>query len=164
MNDHIQAKLMRGLNDTVKEYLADQLLWKFPSHAPALGQSYSGTDIAAPLSSFNKSIQPLVKIFPCLGTSLVVQWLRLCAPNAGGMGSIPGGGTDIPYAARHGQRKPKNQVLRPFWSRKLQRKGNSEIKIKKKKASWMRWKINCIKKKKDFSLPYVMPQASFVGG
>ena len=27
------------------------------------------------------------------GTSLVVQWLRLCAPNAGGLGSIPGQGT-----------------------------------------------------------------------
>ena len=26
-------------------------------------------------------------------TSLVVQWLRLCAPNAGGSGSIPGQGT-----------------------------------------------------------------------
>ena len=27
------------------------------------------------------------------GTSLVVQWLRLRAPNAGGLGSIPGQGT-----------------------------------------------------------------------
>ena len=27
------------------------------------------------------------------GTSLVVQWVRLCAPNAGGLGSIPGWGT-----------------------------------------------------------------------
>ena len=27
------------------------------------------------------------------GTSLVVQWLRLCAPNAGGPGSLPGQGT-----------------------------------------------------------------------
>ncbi|TEA33197.1 hypothetical protein DBR06_SOUSAS8010046, partial [Sousa chinensis] len=27
------------------------------------------------------------------GTSLVVQWLRLCAPNARGPGSIPGQGT-----------------------------------------------------------------------
>ena len=27
------------------------------------------------------------------GTSLVVQWLRLCAPNAGGPGSIPVRGT-----------------------------------------------------------------------
>ena len=24
-----------------------------------------------------------------LGASLVVQWLRLCTPNAGGLGSIP---------------------------------------------------------------------------
>ncbi|TEA37609.1 hypothetical protein DBR06_SOUSAS5310036, partial [Sousa chinensis] len=28
-----------------------------------------------------------------LGTSLVVQWLRLHTPNAGGLGSIPGQGT-----------------------------------------------------------------------
>ena len=28
-----------------------------------------------------------------LGTPLVVQWLRLCAPNAGGLGSIPDEGT-----------------------------------------------------------------------
>ena len=27
------------------------------------------------------------------GTSLVAQWLRLCASNAGGPGSIPGQGT-----------------------------------------------------------------------
>ena len=27
------------------------------------------------------------------GTSLVAQWLRLCTPNAGGPGSIPGQGT-----------------------------------------------------------------------
>ena len=25
--------------------------------------------------------------------TMVVQWLRLCAPNAGGLGSIPGYGT-----------------------------------------------------------------------
>ena len=30
-----------------------------------------------------------------LGTSLAVQWLGLCAPNAGDMGSIPGWGTKI---------------------------------------------------------------------
>ena len=34
----------------------------------------------------------------CLGTSLVVQWLRVCL-NVGDMGSIPGGGTKIPRAA-----------------------------------------------------------------
>ena len=27
------------------------------------------------------------------GTSLVAQWLRLCSPNAGGLGSFPGQGT-----------------------------------------------------------------------
>ena len=32
------------------------------------------------------------------GTSLVVQWLRFRAPNAGGVGSIPGRGTEIPHA------------------------------------------------------------------
>ena len=31
--------------------------------------------------------------FMSLGTSLVVQWLRLCAPNSGGLGSISGQGT-----------------------------------------------------------------------
>ena len=30
------------------------------------------------------------------GTSLVVQWLRLCAPSAKGPGSIPGWGTRSP--------------------------------------------------------------------
>ena len=28
-----------------------------------------------------------------VGTSLVVQWVRLCDPNAGGLGAIPGRGT-----------------------------------------------------------------------
>ena len=31
------------------------------------------------------------------GTSLVVQWLRLHASNAEGVGSIPGVGTKIPH-------------------------------------------------------------------
>ena len=30
------------------------------------------------------------------GTFLVVKWLRLCASNAGGQGSVPGQGTKIP--------------------------------------------------------------------
>ena len=40
-----------------------------------------------------------------IGTSLVVQWLRLCASNAGGAGSIPGQGAKIPPAAG-----PKNKI------------------------------------------------------
>ena len=35
--------------------------------------------------------------------SLVVQWLRVCTANAGGVGSIPGLGTKIPHAAWRGQ-------------------------------------------------------------
>ena len=35
----------------------------------------------------------LILNFYTLGTSLVVQWLRLHAPSAGGLGSIPGQGT-----------------------------------------------------------------------
>ena len=39
------------------------------------------------------------------GTSLVAQWLRLCAPNAAGKGSIPGQGTIPPLLPLHGQKK-----------------------------------------------------------
>ena len=39
------------------------------------------------------------------GTSLAAQWLRLHDPNAGGRGSISGGGTKIPHAMRYGQKK-----------------------------------------------------------
>ena len=31
------------------------------------------------------------------GTSLDIQWLGFCAPNARGTGSIPGSGTNIPH-------------------------------------------------------------------
>ena len=34
-----------------------------------------------------------------LGTSLVAQWLRLCAPNTGDTGSIPGQETKISHDA-----------------------------------------------------------------
>ena len=41
-------------------------------------------------------------------TSLVVQWLRLCAFNARDSGLIPGGVTKIPHAVRSGQKEKKN--------------------------------------------------------
>ena len=59
-----------------------------------------------------------------LGTSLAVQWLRLCTPNAGGMGSIPGPRTKILHAAGHGQQKKKKKKKFPmliFLSVKLSR-------------------------------------------
>ena len=48
-----------------------------------------------------------------LGTSLVAQWVRLRAPNAGGPGSIPGQGTKIPHAMPCGQKKISNPLLLP---------------------------------------------------
>ena len=42
-----------------------------------------------------------------LRTSLVVQWLELCASSAGGLSSILGWGTKIPQAVRCGQKKKK---------------------------------------------------------
>ena len=41
------------------------------------------------------------------GTSLAVQWLRLCASTVGGMGSIPGWGTKIQHAMRCSPKKKK---------------------------------------------------------
>ena len=44
------------------------------------------------------------------GTSLVVQWLRLRAPTAGGTGSIPGRGTKILHARGVAKKKEKKTV------------------------------------------------------
>ena len=57
------------------------------------------------------------------GTSLAVQWLRLCAPNAGGMGSIPGRGTgELRSCMLHGTAKKKNkkQLEETEWKMQLQ--------------------------------------------
>ena len=43
------------------------------------------------------------------GASLVVHWLRLCAPIAGGSGLIPGQGTRIPHAAGCREKKKKKR-------------------------------------------------------
>ena len=45
-----------------------------------------------------------------MGTSLAVRWLRLCAPNAGAVDLIPGGGNKIPQAAPCDQKKKKKKV------------------------------------------------------
>ena len=39
----------------------------------------------------------------------MVQWLRLRASTAGGMGSIPGRGTEIPHAVQWGQKLKKKK-------------------------------------------------------
>ena len=48
-------------------------------------------------------------IFRNKGTSLVVQWLEFCAPNAGGASSIPSGETKISHATKCGKKTPKHQ-------------------------------------------------------
>ena len=45
-----------------------------------------------------------------LGTSQVVQWLRLHASTAEGLGSIPGQGTKIPHAVWYGQKETLKDV------------------------------------------------------
>ena len=53
------------------------------------------------------------------GISLVVQWLRLCVSNAGGVGLIPGQGTKIPHICLAvGQKKKKR-----LHSKKKRRRG-----------------------------------------
>ena len=48
------------------------------------------------------------------GSSLVVQWLGLCALTAEGPGSIPGQGTKIPQAAWHSQKKKKEMRSKTY--------------------------------------------------
>ena len=43
--------------------------------------------------------------FPC-----VVQWVRLCVSNAGGVGSIPGQGTKIPHVCLTVGEKEKKKL------------------------------------------------------
>ena len=43
------------------------------------------------------------------GVYLEVQWLRLCAVNAGGTGSIPGQGTKISHSMWCGQKTKKEE-------------------------------------------------------
>ena len=45
------------------------------------------------------------------GTFLAVQWLRLQASTAGGVGSIPDWGTKIPRAPQHGKKKKKQKKI-----------------------------------------------------
>ena len=57
-----------------------------------------------------KKLEEFIWMYPeAKQTTLVVQWLGLCAPNARGMGSISGRGTKIPQVTKHGQNKIKDQ-------------------------------------------------------
>ena len=47
-----------------------------------------------------------------LRTSLVIQWLRLYTPNAGGMGLIPDQGTEIPHVNSSKKKKRERKSER----------------------------------------------------
>ena len=59
----------------------------------------------ASITAYFESLEKLLtrKIKQEEGTSLVVQWLRLCASNVGDTGSIPGQGTKISSAMQYSQ-------------------------------------------------------------
>ena len=50
-----------------------------------------------------------ISLITSLGTSLVVQWLRLHTSPVGGEGLSPGWGTKIPHTTWHGQKKKENK-------------------------------------------------------
>ena len=45
-----------------------------------------------------------------LGNFLEFQWLELCVFTARGMGSMPGWGTKISHATKHGSKKKKTKM------------------------------------------------------
>ena len=61
------------------------------------------------------------------GTSLVVQWLRLCTYDPGYTGSIPDWGTKIPQASGHGKKKKKDK-------KKEEEKEEEELDIRLRKT------------------------------
>ena len=62
------------------------------------------------ISFFSAFCIEMRQVYHALGTSLAVQWLRLHASNAGGMGSIPVEGTKILQAVQHSQKKFKKGI------------------------------------------------------
>ena len=69
-----------------------------PCHSPSIltwhcGVHFAGHWAWCPTAPLFTEVFEIGFKYSLLGTSLVAQWLRLCAPNLGGPGSIPGQGT-----------------------------------------------------------------------
>ena len=64
---------------------------------------------AIPKHVWNYSLGIWWEVEELRGTSLVVQWLRLCTSSSGGMGSIPGWTAKILNAKQHSQKKKKRE-------------------------------------------------------
>ena len=67
-------------------------LWLLPYMAKEALQMWLECEDYPELSGWEQNVIARVLIRGSQGTSLVVQWLRPCAPSAGGPGSIPGQG------------------------------------------------------------------------
>ena len=66
-----------------------------------------------------KSLQYAAYKRPTSGTSLAVQWLRLCASTTGGTGSIPG--WELRSRTQHGTVWPKKTLETHFRAKETQR-------------------------------------------
>ena len=71
------------------------------------------------------------------GTSLVVQWLRLRAPSAGGLGSIPGRGTrshmlqlKILHASTKNGHSQINKIIKKKKKKKMHRESSGKFNFK----------------------------------
>ena len=62
----------------------------------------------------------------------MVQWLRLCAPNVGSTGLIPGQGTRISHATWRGQNKKRERERE---GRKGKEKKDSPLESPERKAA-----------------------------
>ena len=59
---------------------------------------------------FGIDVYTLLYLKRIIGTSQVVQWLRLRSSNAGGPGLIPGWGIKILHTTHHGQKNKNKQT------------------------------------------------------
>ena len=99
--DHWAWHLSPGIMASLVDWLSLSAQFLFPlSQLRTVGLSsdlvQEGEFDSFPRTAFLKLLE---------GTSLVVQWLRLCASAVMGTGSIPDWGTKIPHAARHNHKK-----------------------------------------------------------
>ena len=77
------------------------------------GEAICNKAISEDLQELKINMKLQIKNTAQEGTSLAVQWLRLCGFNAGGTGSIPSWETKIPHAAWYGQKVKKKFKYTP---------------------------------------------------
>ena len=85
-------------------YLGKKVGWQASSAGLEEMGGAGGKDWSGGLGRGQKvdelSLVPSLAFTRSKGTSLVMHWLRLCAPSAGDVDLIPGQGTKIPHAVQ----------------------------------------------------------------